>query len=198
MRCSPSSLGLACTLAVPARRDREADPGRQAAAGLADRRSAASSALPLVVWYAAGAPFVVDWPALRGFNFRGGLNMSPEYFALLLGLTMYTAGFIAEIVRAGIQAVPHGQWEAAQALGLRPGHGAEADRPAAGAAGDHPADDQPVPEHHQEQLAGGGHRLPGHRQHRQHHAEPDRPGDRGHRHHHGGLPHASACRSACS
>ncbi|MDN3566196.1 amino acid ABC transporter permease [Paeniroseomonas aquatica] len=76
--------------------------------------------LPLVVWYAAGAPFVVDWPALRGFNFRGGLNMSPEYFALLLGLTMYTAGFIAEIVRSGIQAVPHGQWEAAQALGLRP------------------------------------------------------------------------------
>ncbi|WP_456307350.1 ABC transporter permease subunit [Paeniroseomonas aquatica] len=46
--------------------------------------------------------------------------MSPEYFALLLGLTMYTAGFIAEIVRSGIQAVPHGQWEAAQALGLRP------------------------------------------------------------------------------
>jgi general L-amino acid transport system permease protein len=76
--------------------------------------------LPLVIWYAAGAPFVVDWPALRGFNFRGGLNMSPEYFALLLGLTMYTAGFIAEIVRSGIQAVPHGQWEAAQALGLRP------------------------------------------------------------------------------
>ncbi|MDB5373865.1 MAG: amino acid transporter permease [Belnapia sp.] len=76
--------------------------------------------LPLVVWYAAGAPFVVDWPALRGFNFRGGLNMSPEYFALLMGLTMYTAGFIAEIVRSGIQAVAHGQWEAAQALGLRP------------------------------------------------------------------------------
>ena len=78
-------------------------------------------ALPLGLWFAAGAPWVVDWPALRGFNFRGGLNMSPEYFALLLGLTMYTAGFIAEIVRAGIQAVPHGQWEAAQALGLRSG-----------------------------------------------------------------------------
>jgi general L-amino acid transport system permease protein len=77
--------------------------------------------LPLGIWYAAGAPWTVDWPALRGFNFRGGLNMSPEYFALLLGLTMYTAGFIAEIVRAGIQAVPHGQWEAAQALGLHPG-----------------------------------------------------------------------------
>jgi general L-amino acid transport system permease protein len=63
----------------------------------------------------------VDWPELRGFNFRGGISMSPEYFALLLGLTLYTAGFIAEIVRAGILAVPQGQWEAAQALGLRPG-----------------------------------------------------------------------------
>ena len=77
--------------------------------------------LPVAVWAALGAPWAVDWPALRGFNFRGGLNMSPEYFALLLGLTLYTAGFIAEIVRAGILAVPHGQWEAAQALGLHPG-----------------------------------------------------------------------------
>ena len=76
--------------------------------------------LPVAVWAALGAPWAVDWPALRGFNFRGGLNMSPEYFALLLGLTLYTAGFIAEIVRAGILAVPHGQWEAAQALGLHP------------------------------------------------------------------------------
>ena len=77
--------------------------------------------LPVVVWAALGAPWTVDWPALRGFNFRGGLTMSPEYFALLLGLVLYTAGFIAEIVRAGILAVPGGQWEAAQALGLHPG-----------------------------------------------------------------------------
>jgi general L-amino acid transport system permease protein len=77
--------------------------------------------MPLVVWLAFGAPWAVDWPALRGFNFRGGLTVTPEYFALLLGLVLYTAGFIAEIVRAGILAVPHGQWEAAQALGLRPG-----------------------------------------------------------------------------
>ena len=77
--------------------------------------------LPLVVWLAFGAPWTVDWPALRGFNFRGGLTVTPEYFALLLGLVLYTAGFIAEIVRAGIQAVPKGQWEAAEALGLRPG-----------------------------------------------------------------------------
>ena len=44
-------------------------------------------------------------PALRGFNFQGGTNISPEYFALLLGLVTYTAGYIAEIVRSGIQAV---------------------------------------------------------------------------------------------
>lgn len=77
--------------------------------------------LPVAVWAAMGAPWTPDMPALRGFNFRGGLNVSPEYFALLLGLVLYTAGFIAEIVRAGILAVNHGQWEAAQALGLRPG-----------------------------------------------------------------------------
>ena len=78
-------------------------------------------ALPVLVWAALGAPWTVDWPELRGFNFRGGMTISPEYFALLLGLTLYTAGFIAEIVRAGILAVPQGQWEAAQALGLHPG-----------------------------------------------------------------------------
>ncbi len=77
--------------------------------------------LPLAAWAALGAPFTPDIPALRGFNFQGGLTLSPEYFALLAGLVMYTSGFIAEIVRAGIQAVPNGQREAAQALGLRPG-----------------------------------------------------------------------------
>ncbi|WPB85872.1 amino acid ABC transporter permease [Sediminicoccus rosea] len=73
---------------------------------------------PIAVWAAMGAPFTPDVPALRGFNFRGGIDVSPEFFALLLGLTLYTAGFIAEIVRAGIQAVNQGQWEAAEALGL--------------------------------------------------------------------------------
>jgi general L-amino acid transport system permease protein len=78
-------------------------------------------ALPIGVWWLLDSPWTISWPELRGFNFRGGLNISPEYFALLLGLVLYTAGFIAEIVRAGILAVAHGQWEAAQALGLRPG-----------------------------------------------------------------------------
>ena len=76
---------------------------------------------PLIVWVVMGAPMQWDLPALRGFNFQGGTNISPEYFALLLGLVTYTAGYIAEIVRSGIQAVHHGQWEAAGALGLKRG-----------------------------------------------------------------------------
>ena len=76
--------------------------------------------LPTLVWAALGAPFTIDYPALKGFNFVGGGLISPEYFALLIGLTIYTAAYIAEIVRSGIEAVPKGQWEAAGALGLRP------------------------------------------------------------------------------
>jgi general L-amino acid transport system permease protein len=75
--------------------------------------------LPLVVWLLGGAPVTMDWPVMRGFNFQGGLTMTPEFAALFVGLVTYTAGFIAEIVRAGILAVPHGQTEAAAALGLR-------------------------------------------------------------------------------
>jgi general L-amino acid transport system permease protein len=77
--------------------------------------------LPFVVWVAQGAPFGWEKPELHGFNFTGGLTLSPEYAALVLGLTIYTAAFIAEIVRAGIQSIPQGQWEAAGALGLRQG-----------------------------------------------------------------------------
>jgi general L-amino acid transport system permease protein len=77
--------------------------------------------LPLIVWAALGAPFELDLPALRGFNFQGGATLSPEFFALMLGLVTYTASYIAEIVRSGIQAIPQGQWEAGGALGLRPG-----------------------------------------------------------------------------
>ncbi len=76
---------------------------------------------PLVIWAALGAPFQLDMPVKGGFNFRGGGTISPEYVALTLGLVVYTASYIAEIVRSGIQAVPQGQWEAAGALGLRPG-----------------------------------------------------------------------------
>jgi general L-amino acid transport system permease protein len=74
--------------------------------------------LPLAAWLLGGAPTGVSVPELKGFNFAGGGQVSPELAALLLGLTLYTGTFIAEIVRGGIQAVPQGQTEAALALGL--------------------------------------------------------------------------------
>ncbi len=77
--------------------------------------------LPLMVWILLGAPTQMDVPALSGFNFNGGISLSPEFGALLLGLVLYTAAFVAEIVRAGIQSVSHGQREAAESLGLKPG-----------------------------------------------------------------------------
>lgn len=57
-------------------------------------------------------------PELKGFNFVGGITMSPEFSALLAGLVIYTAAFVAEVVRSGIQSVSKGQWEAADSLGL--------------------------------------------------------------------------------
>ena len=69
--------------------------------------------LPLVVLIATGFPVRFEKPELRGFNFVGGLRLLPEFVALLLALSTYTAAFIAEIVRAGILAVPRGQTEAA-------------------------------------------------------------------------------------
>ena len=77
--------------------------------------------LPLLAWAAGGAPTTMNTPVLRGFNFVGGLNISPEFTALLMGLVLYTAAFVAEIVRAGIQSVSHGQTEAAMSIGLKPG-----------------------------------------------------------------------------
>ena len=72
-----------------------------------------------VAFLAMGAPMSWDVPALKGFNFRGGMALKPEFLALWLALSYYTACFIAEIVRAGILAVSHGQTEASYALGLR-------------------------------------------------------------------------------
>ncbi|BBO72108.1 ABC transporter permease [Desulfosarcina alkanivorans] len=77
--------------------------------------------LPFLVWTLGGAPVAMDVPQLRGFNFQGGMSVSPEFAALLLGLVLYTSAFVAEIVRAGIQSVNKGQTEAARALGLRQG-----------------------------------------------------------------------------
>jgi len=75
-------------------------------------------AFPVVGWLVSGASLTLDMPALKGFNFVGGLTLSPEFVALFLGLTVYTSAFIAEVVRSGIQAVNNGQWEAAGSLGL--------------------------------------------------------------------------------
>jgi len=76
--------------------------------------------LPVLAYFAAGGPISLTWPALRGFNFADGLVITPEFLALWFALTIYTASFISEIVRAGIQSVSHGQTEAAYALGIRP------------------------------------------------------------------------------
>jgi general L-amino acid transport system permease protein len=77
--------------------------------------------LPMAVWAAAGAPFAFDIAKLAGFNLKGGLQIIPEMAALVFGLVTFTAAFIAEIVRAGLRAVPVGQSEAAAALGLHRG-----------------------------------------------------------------------------
>lgn len=77
--------------------------------------------LPVITWWLNGAPTAMDVPVLAGFNFKGGVNISPEFSALLLGLVLYTAAFVAEAVRAGIQSVSKGQTEAAMSMGLKSG-----------------------------------------------------------------------------
>ncbi|MDN3679086.1 amino acid ABC transporter permease [Vibrio tapetis subsp. quintayensis] len=74
--------------------------------------------LPVVTYFLVGMPITAEYPVLKGFNFRGGITILPELAALLMALSVYTASFIAEIVRSGINAVSHGQTEAAMALGL--------------------------------------------------------------------------------
>ncbi|MBJ9241953.1 amino acid ABC transporter permease [Citrobacter braakii] len=74
--------------------------------------------LPMISQWLFGSALHWDIPALRGFNFRGGMVLIPELAALTLALSVYTSAFIAEIIRAGIQAVPYGQHEAARSLGL--------------------------------------------------------------------------------
>lgn len=76
---------------------------------------------PALAWVVTGGPLIWDLPRLQGFNFQGGLTLIPELIALWLALGIYTAAFIAEIVRAGILSVPKGQTEAAAALGLSRG-----------------------------------------------------------------------------
>ncbi|HKU94900.1 MAG TPA: ABC transporter permease subunit, partial [Vineibacter sp.] len=82
---------------------------------------AAIVGLPLLVWLLGGAPLDFSVPQLKGFNFEGGTVIQPEFTALLVGLTLYTSAFIAEIVRSGILALHKGQSEAAYSLGLTRG-----------------------------------------------------------------------------
>ena len=75
--------------------------------------------LPFIAALLTGFPFVIDYPVLKGFGFNGGITIIPELMALTIALSVYTGAFIAEAVRAGIQAVPKGQTEAARSIGLK-------------------------------------------------------------------------------
>ena len=84
--------------------------------------------LCFVAWFLPSAivpvrevPVRISIPRIEGLNFVGGIKLSPNFAAILIGLTVYTGAFIAEIVRSGITSVSHGQTEAARSLGLRPG-----------------------------------------------------------------------------
>lgn len=82
---------------------------------------AALLVVPALVLLISGSIITFDNPVLKGFNYKGGFSFPPEFVALLFGLVIYTAAFIAEIVRAGILAVSTGQTEAAQSLGIKEG-----------------------------------------------------------------------------
>ncbi len=77
-------------------------------------------AAPVLAFLLLGSPLAWNKPVLQGFNFRGGVNVPPAFCALIIALSVYTSCFIAEIVRAGIESVSHGQTEAARALGVKP------------------------------------------------------------------------------
>lgn len=113
-------LGIAAAVGYAVwARARQQRTGRQAPIALTG--VALVIGLPLVVFLATGAPVTFNMPVLKGFNFAGGRTVFPEFVALLLGLSVYTASFIAEIVRAGVQSVSRGQSEAGEALGLAAG-----------------------------------------------------------------------------
>ncbi len=81
----------------------------------------AMTAIPAIAWYLTGGPLSWEFAVLKGFNFKGGLVVRPEFSALMCGLVLYTAAFIGENVRSGIQSVDIGQINSSNALGLTPG-----------------------------------------------------------------------------
>lgn len=112
------AIAVSVTLTIWARRHR-ARTGQSKSVGWLVL--ALISGLPLMTGAAVGFPVGWDVPRLTGFNFQGGVVVIPEFVAMLVALSIYAAAFIAEIVRAGVQAVPRGQVEAARALGLTEG-----------------------------------------------------------------------------
>lgn len=110
-------IGLTIWLTLWARK-RQRDTGKQFK--ILPASAALIILLPLAVFFLAGSPITWELPQLKGFNFRGGLSIIPEFTALLVALSIYTGAFIAEAVRSGIMAVSKGQTEAASALGLQP------------------------------------------------------------------------------
>jgi general L-amino acid transport system permease protein len=110
-----AGLALAVAIAVAARRARIRTGTRVHYRWLAP---GALFCLPAAAWFIAGPAVLWSIPHLQGFNFIGGVAMTPELFALTVGLSMYSAAYIAEIVRSGVQAIPRGQIEAARSLGL--------------------------------------------------------------------------------
>jgi len=109
-------LGLVAVLALRAHSRRFGPAPRPIAYALPTIAVAA----PLAIAWAMGVPPALDLPELAGFNIRGGLTLTPEFAALLIGLSVNASAGIAETVRGGILSVPSGQWEAARALGLPP------------------------------------------------------------------------------
>ncbi|PNG26640.1 amino acid ABC transporter permease [Methylocella silvestris] len=109
------SLLAAVAMRLTPKRIKFATPSRAFFSGVA---AALLLVLPLAAFVGAGTPVAFVQPELKGFNFVGGVRLLPEFVALVLGLSLYTAAFIAEIVRAGVEAVPRGQREAAAAIGL--------------------------------------------------------------------------------
>ena len=113
-----AGVGALVAARIVARRREDAgeDPGRLRLLGLV-----VLLALPALGWFVTGGPLTFDVPVLGNFNFAGGIELSTGFAALLAGLVIYTAAFIGEVVRGGIQAVRRGQVEAARALGLSEG-----------------------------------------------------------------------------